>query len=115
MVVRRGEVWWADLGEPPGSSPGYRRPVIVISDDAFNASSIATVVVVILTSNMRFARARGNLELASSVTGLPKASTVNDSQLYTIDRMQLLSRVKMLRKEVIADLDVGLKLSLGLA
>jgi len=86
----------------------------VISDDAFNSSSISTVVVVVITSNRRLAKAAGNFELASSQTGLPKVSVVNVSQLYTIDKSQLLTRVRMLRKDVIATLEVGLKFSLGL-
>ena len=63
MIVAQGEVWWADLAEPIGSSPGYRRPVVVLQSDALNRSQIATVVCVVLTSNLRWSIAPGNVLL----------------------------------------------------
>ena len=56
----QGEVWWADMDEPTGSAPGFRRPVVVVQGDAINRSRIATVVCVPLTSNLRLADAPGN-------------------------------------------------------
>ena len=43
MVISRGDVWWAELGDPVGSGPGYRRPVVVVQGDSLNRSAIATV------------------------------------------------------------------------
>ncbi len=65
MVIQRGEIWWATLPEPIGSEPGYRRPVIIIQSDTFNRSQIATVIAVIVTSNIRLAQAPGNILLPS--------------------------------------------------
>jgi mRNA interferase MazF len=79
--MRRGEVWWADLGEPVGSGPGYRHPVIVLSSNMFNDSRISTVIVVVITSNLRLASAPGNLRLNASDSGLAKDSAVNVSQV----------------------------------
>ena len=56
----RGELWWANLPNPVGSEPGYRRPVLVIQDDTFIQSRISTVIVVIITSNIQLAKAPGN-------------------------------------------------------
>ncbi len=70
MVVAQGDIWWADLPEPTGSGPGFRRPVVVVQGDAFNASRIATVVCVPLTSNLRWAAAPGNVLLSARLTGL---------------------------------------------
>ena len=70
----RGEIWWANLPEPVGSEPGYRRPVLVIQDDAFIQSRISTVIVVILTSNIKLAEAPGNVFLPRELSGLPKDS-----------------------------------------
>lgn len=101
MVVAQGEAWWADLPEPSGSEPGFRRPVVVVQGDAFNRSRIATVVCVPLTSNLRWAEAPGNVELTAKETGLPKASVANVSQVLTVDRAMLrectgkLSRLKL--------------------
>ena len=89
MVIGQGEVCWADLPEPSGSEPGFRRPVLVVQSDAFNRSRIATVVCVTLTSNLRWADAPGNVELSARSTGLGKASVANVSQLITLDRNML--------------------------
>lgn len=89
MVISQGEVWWADLGQPVGSAPGFRRPVVIVQNDSFNRSRIATCVVVPLTSNTRWAEAPGNVALAAADTGLPRDSVANVSQIFTVDRSQL--------------------------
>ncbi|MDY0088481.1 MAG: type II toxin-antitoxin system PemK/MazF family toxin [Coriobacteriia bacterium] len=91
--MAQGEIWWADLGEPMGSEPGFRRPVLVVQSDAFNRSHIATIVCVPLTSNLRLADAPGNVVLDSAITGLPKDSVANVSQIVTLDRSALTERV----------------------
>ncbi len=91
-MIAQGEVWWADLAEPAGSEPGFRRPVVVVQGDAFNRSRISTVVCVALTSNLRWAEAPGNVLLGARLTGLPKDSVVNVSQLVTLDREALTER-----------------------
>jgi len=96
VVIARGEVWWADLPEPSGSEPGFRRPVVVVQGDAFNRSHISTVVCVPLTSNMRWAGAPGNVPLPARLTGLPKDSVANVTQVVTLDRSSLTDRVGML-------------------
>ena len=91
-MIAQGEVWWADLAEPVGSEPGYRRPVVVVQSDAFNASSLRTVVCVGLTSNLRWADAPGNVLLAARATGLARPSVANVTQLVTLDREVLTER-----------------------
>ena len=91
-MIAQGEIWWADLGEPVGSEPAYRRPVVVVQGDSFNRSKIPTVVCVALTSNLRWADAPGNVPLEAALTGLPKDSVVNVSQLLTLDRSALTDR-----------------------
>lgn len=93
MVIGQGEIWWADLAEPRGSEPGYRRPVVVIQGDALNRSKIGTVLCVVLTSNVRWADAPGNVLLSTRATGLPVDSVANVSQVVTLDREALLERV----------------------
>lgn len=46
MVIRQGDVYWADLGAPRGSAPADRRPVVVIQSDPFNQSRLRTVMVI---------------------------------------------------------------------
>jgi mRNA interferase MazF len=98
VTVSQGEVWWADLGEPHGSKPGFRRPVLVIQGDALNRSRIATAVCVALTSNVKWASAPGNVLLSESATGLPKESVANVSQIVTLDKSELTARAGKLPK-----------------
>jgi mRNA interferase MazF len=93
MVISQGDVWWADLVEPVGSQPGFRRPVVVVQSDSFNRSRIATVVCIPLTSNTRLADAPGNVLLDGDVTGLAKDSVANVSQPVTLDRASLTENV----------------------
>jgi mRNA interferase MazF len=115
LAVKRGEIWWAHLPEPAGSGPGYKRPVLVVQANPFNASRIATVVVATITSNLALAEAPGNVRIAKSDSGLPRASVVNVSQLITLDRSILASRVMALPGSVMDQVDSGLKLVLGLS
>jgi len=113
MVISQGEVWWADLPEPSGSEPGYRRPVVVVQSDAFNRSQIATVVCVSLTSNLRWADAPGNIVLTAKMTGLPKDSVANASQLVTLDKSTLTDRAGKLSKAKLQLVLLGIDVVLG--
>ena len=113
-MIARGEVWWADLAQPRGSEPGYRRPVLVVQADSFNQSRIGTAVVAAITSNLELALAPGNCRLSVRDSGLPKASVVNVSQLLTLDRTFLTEKTGALSDRVMAEVDKGLKLVLAL-
>ncbi len=113
MVIRQTEIWWADLPEPTGSEPGYRRPVLVVQGDGLNFSQIATVVCVPLTSNLGWAEAPGNVLLRSRSTGLPKDSVANVSQILTIDRSQLIEQAGRVSKAQLEDVLAGLDVVLG--
>src|ERR1039457_1470752 len=63
MVIRHGEIWWADLGPPLGSAPALRRPVVVVSADHLNASDLRTVSVAAVTTNLRWAGIPGNVQI----------------------------------------------------
>jgi mRNA interferase MazF len=112
--VRRGEIWWAALGQPFGSAPGYRRPVAILQTNDFNESPIRTVVVVAITSNVELAAAPGNVLCRRRDTGLAKNSIVNVSQVATIDKRALLSRVGVLAAPKLALVEEGVRLVLGL-
>jgi mRNA interferase MazF len=112
-VIAQGEVWWADLAQPSGSEPGFRRPVVVVQGDAFNRSRIGTVVCVALTSNLRWEEAPGNVLLSARLTGLPKDSVANVSQLVTIDREALTERVGALPTKKLALVLLGIDIVLG--
>jgi len=113
VVVGQGEVWWADLGEPTGSEPGFRRPVVVVQGEAFNRSHIATVVCVPLTSNQRWADAPGNVRLVSRSTGLPKDLVANVSQIVALERAVLTDRVGKLSQQKLELILAGIDVVLG--
>jgi mRNA interferase MazF len=113
VVVGQGDVFWASLADPVGSGPGLRRPVVVVQGDAFNASRIATVVVVPLTSNLRLADAPGNVLLAGRRAGLPRNSVANVSQIVTVDRDVLSDRVGTIGESDLALVLLGIDVVLG--
>jgi mRNA interferase MazF len=92
MAISQGEIWWADLPAPTGSGPGFRRPVIVVQCDALNGSRLGTTVCVALTSNLKWGTAPGNVSLSARLTGLPKDSVANVSQIVTVDKDLLAER-----------------------
>lgn len=114
MVIQRGEIWWAELGEPRGSEPGYRRPLLIVQADSFNRSRIETIVGIVLTSNLRLVEAPGNVLLPKRASGLSKDSVANVSQVVTVDRGVLTERVGETPQVVMAAVDHGLRLVLDL-
>ena len=112
-MISQGDVWWADLGEPVGSEPGFRRPVIVVQGDNFNRSALRTVVAVPLTSNLRWTPAPGNVRLSARATGLPRDSVANVSQLVALDRSILIERVGRLSSSKLELVLAGIDTVLG--
>lgn len=105
----RGEVWWANLPDPVGSEPGYRRPVLIVQDDTFTQSRISTVIVVIITSNIKLVEAPGNVLLPYAASGLSKDSVTNVSQIFTIDKTFLVERIGFLPDYLRERVDEGLR------
>ena len=114
MVIQRGQVWWADLDEPRGAKPGFRRPLVVIQSDAFNRSRIQTTIAVVLTSNLRLVDAPGNVLVPKAQSRLPKDSVANVSQVVTVDRDVLTERAATLPAATMAAIDQGLRVVLDL-
>ena len=113
--MRRGEIWWASLPDPQGSGPGLRRPVLVIQDNPFNESRIRTVVVAAVSSNLRLAEAPGNVLLNEDESKLSRVSVINVSQILTVDKSFLTEQVSVLGTGIMARVDAGLNLGLGLS
>ncbi len=103
--MKRGELWWAQLDEPIGSGPGYRRPVVVVQSDAYNRSALRTVIVITVTSNLALALAPGNVRVTKSDSGLSKVSVVNVTQIIALDREQMLGKIKTLPAAVMSRID----------
>ncbi|MBF0378585.1 MAG: type II toxin-antitoxin system PemK/MazF family toxin [Desulfamplus sp.] len=110
MVINQGEIYWVELDEPIGSSPGYNHPHIVIQNNIFNRSRINTVVVCALTSNIKRADAPGNVMLEAGEANLPKKSVVVVSQIFTVDKSQLGEYIGKVSKRRINQILAGIQL-----
>ena len=112
--MKKGEIWWASLGEPRGSEPGFRRPIVIVSSNEFNDSKINTVLAAVITSNVRLADAPGNVLLEKKHSKLAKDSVINVSQIITVDKEYLTEKLSKLSAQYMNALNDGLKLVLGL-
>ena len=112
--MRRGEIWWAELPEPTGSGPGYRRPLLIVQSNDFNKSNINTIIAAVITTNIRLAAAPGNIRLSTRSSKLPKDSVINVSQVITIDKSFLTEKVYSVSSKIMSQVDEGLRLVLGL-
>jgi mRNA interferase MazF len=113
LVIEQGDIFWADLGEPIGSAPGYWRPLLIVQCRAFNKMNINTVVGVVITSQIKLANAPGNVLVSPIVTGLDRESVANISQVITVDQSSLgehIGRVTGQKLEQVLD---GIELLIG--
>lgn len=113
-MIRRGGVYWADLGEPRGSRPAKRRPVLVVQSEPFNASRLATTVALVLTSNTELAAMPGNVFIPAVASGLPRDSVVNVTAVVTVDKADLDGPTGQLPDALLQEADRGLRIVLGL-
>lgn len=113
-LLSRGDLWWADLPEPVGSEPGYRRPVLIVQINRYNRSRLATVLAVSVTTNLALAPMPGNVLIHAPAAGLTQDSVVNITQVVTVDRTFLVSRIGTLPSELMRQVEDGLRLIQGL-
>ena len=110
MEINQGDLFWFDPGEPRGSSPAYSRPVVIIQNNVFNRSPLGTVLVCALTTNLRRAKAPGNVLLDENEADLPKQSVIVVSQILTIDKLELIDKIGNLSKGRIKEISEGIRL-----
>ena len=110
MVISQGDIYWINLEEPAGLEPGFRHPHVVIQNNLFNRSRIDTVVVCLLTSNLKLARVPGNVLLEKGEGNLAKQSVVNISQIYTVDKGDLVEWIGMLSEKRVRQILDGVRL-----
>lgn len=108
-MIRQGDLYWADFDEPRGSEPGYRHPVVVVQNNLFNDIPIKTVVVCMITSNQKYAKAPGNVALGKGEGGLTRPSVVNVTQLYTVNKADLLDYIGTLSGKRLREVLIGVK------
>lgn len=114
-MIRRGEIWWCDLGTPRGSGAGYLRPLLIVQDDSINRSVLRTTIVIALTSNLARGSIRDNVLLPASQTGLTKDSVAIPTTIETIDKADLLARAGILSQDLLERVELSILSVLGLA
>jgi mRNA interferase MazF len=109
----QGEVWWAELPTPAGSTAGYRRPIIIIQGDRVTRSNIATIVCIPLTSNIGWPRLPNNFLLSAAHTGLPRESVAQTTNILTVEKSALIERVGQIGQRRMETLFQRLDMTLG--
>jgi mRNA interferase MazF len=107
--IHRGDVFWLEADDSRGDVPGYAHPHVVVQDDVFNHSRIATVVVCALTSNLHRASEPGNVLLDEGEANLPRQSVVIVSQISSVEKARLGERIGSLSAERVDQILAGLR------
>jgi len=110
VVTRRGDIFWVDFSPGKGSEPFGRRPGLVIQCDALNDSKLNTVIMVAITSNLKFAELPGNVSLRKGEANMPKSCVINVTQLKSVDKSSLVEKIGSLPDKKMEEVFVGLKL-----
>ena len=113
MVVQQGDLVWVRFPAPRGSEPSGRRPALVIQSDPFNSSRLSTIVVAAITSQLKYESLPGNVRLLKNESGIPKASVINMTQIHSVDREFIESKIGSLSQARLGEVKVGLKLLFG--
>jgi mRNA interferase MazF len=113
-VIGRGAVVWTDLGVIDGSAPAKRRPVVVVQSNSFNRSGLQTTIVLSLSSNTLLAEYPGNVFIPRSASGLASDSVVLPTQMTTVDQSELGGVISTMPTYLMAEVDAGMRLVLGL-
>ena len=112
MVIEQGDIFWINLDQPSGSEPGYNHPFVVVQNNIFNKSQIGTVIVCVITSNLKRAKSPGNILLFPGESNLPEQSVINISQVYTVDKKDLSEKIGILSPERVQEMLDGIDLIL---
>ncbi|CDZ74515.1 PemK-like protein [Peptoniphilus sp. ING2-D1G] len=113
MLIKRGDIYYADLSPVIGSEQGGVRPVVVIQNDVGNKYS-PTLIVASITSQINKARLPTHVSVDSKDVPLPKNSVLLLEQIRTIDKKRLRDRIGSFDKDVMDSVDKALKISLNL-
>lgn len=113
MIVKRGDIFYADLSPVIGSEQGGVRPVLVVQNDVGNKYS-PTIIIAAITSQINKARLPTHIEINAPDFGLPKNSVVLLEQIRTIDKKRLREKIGRFNEDLMRAVDDGLKISIGL-
>lgn len=113
QVVKRGDIYYADLSPVIGSEQGGIRPVLILQNDTGNKYS-PTVIIAAITSRINKAKLPTHVEISSEEYGLSKDSVILLEQVRTIDKRRLKDKIGHISDELMEQVNNGLKISLGL-
>ncbi len=114
MVIRNGSIYWVDFSPGKGSEPKGRRPGLVIQSDILNDSKLNTVVMLSITSTMKFGELPGNVVLNRGEAKMPKQCVINVTQIKSVDKTSLKENIGSLSKKKMLEVNAGLNLVLSL-
>ena len=114
MVIRKGSIYWVDFSPGKGSEPMGQRPGLVIQDNAINDSKINTVIMVAITSTLKFGELPGNVTLRKGEANMPKRCVINISQIKSVDKKSIKDNIGTLSKNKMAAVEEGIRLILDL-
>ncbi len=115
MVIRKGSIYWVDFSPGKSSEPIGRRPGLVIQNDILNDSNINTVIMLAITSTMKFGELPGNIVLKKGEANVPKKCVINASQIKSVDKKSIKEKIGTLPKKRMDEVHAGLKLVMNLA
>ena len=115
MVIRKGSVYWVDFSPGKGSEPLGTRPGLVIQSDVLNDSNISTVIMLAITSTIKFGELPGNVVLNKGEANLSRKCVVNVTQIKSVDKRSIKEKIGTLSKKRLQEIDNGLKLVMSLA
>jgi len=114
MVIQRGDIYWVNFSPGKGSEPLGRRPGLVVQCDALNDSKINTVIMLAITSTLKFGELPGNITLRKGEANMPKTCVINVTQIKSVDKASLLEKIGSLSNEKMEAVTEGLKLVMEL-
>ena len=114
MVIRKGSIYWVDFSPGKGSEPIGRRPGLVIQNDILNDSKLNTVVMLAITSTMKFGELPGNVTLRKGEANLPKRCVINTTQIKSVDKKSIKEKIGTLSKKRMDEVNAGLKLVMAI-
>ena len=114
MVIRKGSIYWVDFSPGKGSEPAGRRPGLVLQSDVLNDSKISTVIMLSITSTMKFGELPGNVILRKGEANLPKKYVINVTQIKSVDKSSIKEKIGTLSNNKMDEVHEGLKLVMGL-
>ncbi len=115
MVIKKGSIYWVDFSPGKGSEPKGRRPGLVIQNNILNESKLNTVLMVAITSTMKFGELPGNIVLRKGEANLPKKCVINVTQIKSVDKRSLKEKIGSLSQKRMDQVYEGVRLVMDIS